>query len=1013
MEFIRRHKILAGAVGAAVFVLLLLWLLPRLVDLNSRRGYIEGKIKELTGYDAAVRGNISFKLLPQPSIDVGNVDLRLSRVDEGSEKRIPITFLSMNRMHIELDGFGFLKGDWKPETASAIGANFNFAAFQEYNKSGVDEFLRGESFGQVQVRNSTILLYKKKVMSNVNLKIKSLGVQGISAVGSFAYLAGKASNIDATLKYTDDKNYALDLEFAYAQNRNYVNANLKINSTESAKTLGGNIELATPNLRRFVASVDKEIELPPIPFLDDRINLKTDIKTTENAVVLSNGNIDSTELAGAFSANFPFASDDNGNLRLSVDQASVRVDLKRARLAKFVNFAPKKFTSDILDSIGKNPDVLDLLSRVRTHLSIGNLLIAQGAISNLSLDTAPGANGGVNIEKVSFSSGTGRFEGQGKLTRAAGGELALSASISTNIPFEMPNALFTGMRVNRAKCRLELARGKLAISDMDATIFDSRILGRVIQNGDVAEVSLASDNLDLRRFLPGKRVDMDFILKELALITARQASMAADFKRLVTSTGVYENFSVAAKLDGGDLSISKMTFNEGAHKAQIAGGLKGITSESGRFDNFTYAISSSDLKSVSIPIIKNSFLDRLISNGVSRIDIRMDGPAANPNSDISAEMAGIKVKINGTLLDAKSKYTLDFSHNELKGFLFSWGYLDESLLDYIYDGIPFRLRAEVEGSVAKNVVLDIKGNKLTGVMSDDEGKAKIDLEAKKFDIRTILKRIKDTDGYVDLALKIIRATPYDIRIAAEEAMNYDGNLYRDLDLSIVNSTNPGRVEFEMEKDGRTVELEAEILNNRIFEGTLAVKKYPLPSDMMTGAAVELASGTMDANIAFKTDGMNMYQLLSNLGGEFSAVVERGVVRGISGYDQLFDGIVGLANITPNNVLYIFAGAFKAGQLPFERIEAKGKVENAVIDGAAVRLVSKNMEANGVLTLNLMQKSLDLKSVFDIKNLSFETLGVLYTATGFFGNMDVKVDTQAILPKLNIAYLQKKKRDMRK
>ena len=83
----------------------------------------------------------------------------------------------------------------------------------------------------------------------------------------------------------------------------------------------------------------------------------------------------------------------------------------------------------------------------------------------------------------------------------------------------------------------------------------------------------------------------------------------------------------------------------------------------------------------------------MIANGVNRIDILLNGSASNPISQVDAKLNDIKIKVNGKLLDTDASYTIELSHNELKGFLFSWGFISDNLINYFYDNIPFSLKA--------------------------------------------------------------------------------------------------------------------------------------------------------------------------------------------------------------------------------------------------------------------------------------------------------------------------------
>ena len=119
-------------------------------------------------------------------------------------------------------------------------------------------------------------------------------------------------------------------------------------------------------------------------------------------------------------------------------------------------------------------------------------------------------------------------------------------------------------------------------------------------------------------------------------------------------------------------------------------------------------LAKSDYITIHTPLTKET--EKMIANGVNKIDINLDGPASDPTSNVDAVLNKIKIKVKGKLLDTKSSYTIELSHDELKGFLFSWGYISDNLMNYFYDNIPFTVKAKVEGENIKDMELKIKNN---------------------------------------------------------------------------------------------------------------------------------------------------------------------------------------------------------------------------------------------------------------------------------------------------------------
>ena len=246
---------------------------------------------------------------------------------------------------------------------------------------------------------------------------------------------------------------------------------------------------------------------------------------------------------------------------------------------------------------------------------------------------------------------------------------------------------------------------------------------------------------------------------------------------------------------------------------------------------------------------------------------------------------------------------------------------------------------------------------------------------------------------------------------AKNIVEYNGNVYKDLYLNLVNSKNPGLLEFNIQKAGRLLKLSSEILNNRIFTGKLSVENFVIPNDLMNNELMNLTSGLMNLNLDFRTDGMNIYQLTSNLSGSFKANIKNGTIKGISDYDTILRNIVELSNITTNNILYALENSFKSGMLNFTNLVIEGKIDMAEIVKSAFTLSSKNILVTGFVSGNLIKKSLNIESLFEIKNLSTETLNLIYNIKGFINNLEGEIDTSAIMSKINTSYLQKKKKEI--
>ncbi|MBD5405451.1 hypothetical protein HDR59_02780, partial [bacterium] len=599
----------------------------------------------------------------------------------------------------------------------------------------------------------------------------------------------------------------------------------------------------------------------------------------------------------------------------------------------------------------------------------------------------------------------------------------MNLNISDTIPFAYPNKLFNKIEVSSFKGQIIKTGNKISMPNFDINVDGNKIFGNfeeeINDNLTNYNLTIKSDNLDTTNFTKNN-IELPYIIHKLSQLENTNFKLTAMIKKLTTPTETYNLFKLDSSFVNDILSIKKMTFSSDGYSSTINGDLVGITGDSGSFKDFNYIIVSDNLKGITLPFVRNNFIDKIISNGVKQINIKLNGDASNPTSDIYAVLNDISVRVNGHLLEGDEKYNLDLSHSELKGFLFSWGLIDDTLMNYFYDNIPFTLKADVDGDNINNIRLEIKNNVFTGNIirknvSKNRREPKIEtsvnLQIDNFDVKSLIKRLKDTDAYVDFLLKVIRSIPYNITLSATNVAEYNSNNYKDLYFKLINASNPGSLEFNIQKANRPLKLTSEILNNRIFTGNLNVKNYTLPNDLMNNELMNLSSGTMDLNLNFKTDGLNIYQLTSNVSGDFQAVIKNGVIKGISNYDEILLNITELANMTTNNILYVLENSFKSGTLNFTDLAIEGKINSSQISKAAFTLNAKNMLVNGFVSGNLINKSLDIESIFEIKNLSTDVLSLVYNLKGFINNLEGKVDVFTIMSKINTSYLTKKKKEL--
>ena len=334
------------------------------------------------------------------------------------------------------------------------------------------------------------------------------------------------------------------------------------------------------------------------------------------------------------------------------------------------------------------------------------------------------------------------------------------------------------MNANITKNSIQLSNVATNIAGND--IFGSIAVKTDAQTGrSIFNIDLRSDFIDMDKII-NDTVDLSFIISKLSLMKSSDFTLNTIIKSLRLNRSKYDSFKLSSTYTDGDLQIKNLTYMHEGYQSRMKGDLLNLLSNDGEFRDFNYNISSKTLKGISIPFIRNTFIETMIANGVNKIDINLNGLASNPQSQVYAKLGDITIRVNGKLLDSDASYSIELSHNELKGFLFSWGYISENLLGYFYDDIPFTIKANIEGYNVKDLDVTIKNNHLTGEIlrtkMNNGFETSVILKTGDFDLRSIIKRIKDTNGYIDFILKLVRDLPYNLTFTADRVLEYNQNL---------------------------------------------------------------------------------------------------------------------------------------------------------------------------------------------------------------------------------------------
>ena len=991
--------------------------IPNFISVNKYKSYIERRINEVFNIKSKVAGNVSYLILPRPVILLRNVELRVGGLDDSEVVvKIPNLF-----MYIKI--FSFFDERLAFSKIVLSDPEVNYDIIKRIKNENIDNILNNKLISKIVVKNGKLFLSDvKDPIRNINISANISDRNKIKFDGYFKYLDAKIDNLVFKISYQDKENYNIVGDADYKDGLSKFSSDFVFNVKDNETTIYSKMDLMSKDLSKLIYKYFRNIELPKTKFFNKNFKSSFSIQNNKNAILVNNGIFEGDRITGSFKGILPFILDDNG-ISSSIDKDKIEfdIDLKSFNANSFVKTKYNIFETPI-EFIQSLKPIISLLKHAKFNIKAKNITFKKNMVNDFSLSISPilfdNVFNGLSIHNLFYISMNKNISASGKILNILNDDISMDMKVKTNIQQNIKNVFngilpvmsFDGkLNITKSTFNIENANMKVRNNDINTTLTYKKD-----KEKDNYSLVIKSDKLDLDSFI-NEKLDLSYIISKLSKLSNTDLDFVFMVKALKMNKKLYNLFKLNTSFVDGDLSIKNFKYNLDGYETFMNGDLKNLLSLKAEFENFNYSISSKNLHGVMIPFIKNSFLEKIIANGVEKIFITLNGVPSDPDTLVDVSTNNIKVNLKGHLSDENSAYSINFQHNDLKGFLFSSGYINNNLLNYFYDNIPFSVTADIFGNNMNNVKLNIKKNILNGdiikMSKNKNTEISVRLYSDNFDIKDVIKRLKNTDAYVDLMLKIVRNLPFNLYFNIKNAIEYNGNTYKDIVFDLKNSVNPGSFKFNINKNKCSVNLDTELINSNVFEGKLKVSGYDLPKDLLKNDVLSLKNGIADLNLDFKTNGDTSFLLFSNLSGVYNLDILKGTLVGISNYPTIFTALMELPNITTNSIIYTLENSFKSGIVNFDKITINGDLETAHIKNSVLKLDIPNINITGVLTGNLIQKSLDIDSIFNFAALSSDILVIPYKISGFLNELNAKTDLSRLVSKVNPVYLQKKKKDL--
>lgn len=305
---------------------------PSFVDWNQYKGQATAKIKEVTGLDVALNGDIGFVVIPVPKLMAHYI---VVSSPEGAKNA---NIATLKRFDVNVSLIPLLSGKVDVQSVSLIEPVINIEIDKEGNpvfmtdkinaliapqdsevQSAAPSAMPEISFQNVTVKDAVITYFDHKSeggqkLQNINFELSASNLTGPYKINGHMFYEGKAINIDVDAGSLDLKEKVISLKSKVSVSPDDIHLSYAgaVNFTDSV-TLQGQIGLEAAAKSQYIS---KPIKGQGFLTADQSSVKLTDLEVASEGDVSISGDVEYVIEGGKFSANLKSASPVDGQALL-------------------------------------------------------------------------------------------------------------------------------------------------------------------------------------------------------------------------------------------------------------------------------------------------------------------------------------------------------------------------------------------------------------------------------------------------------------------------------------------------------------------------------------------------------------------------------------------------------------------------------------------------------------------------------------------------------------------------
>lgn len=1003
------RRVLLGLVAIVVLAVAGVLIAPSFIDWNGFKDEIAAEIRAATGRELVIDGDLSLALLPAPSLSASQVQLAsLPGATHPSllrlkALRLDIRLLPLLGGRIEIAGLSLVEPVIELERLADGRKSWSFAedSSPAPKESTAKSNPNAVRIKDVRIENGTLVYRDARAktlerIAGIDARLAAETLAGPFRVSGKLVARGVPLALDVALGRIDGPEAApLALSISRADGSARVHLGGAVSAIESAPQFAGKLRIESANLAAALGNATSAGG-----GLAQPLRVEANVAASAERVRIDQLVVELGQARGSGSIAAAFGDRPQIDAALRIQ----RLDLDKflappTRQAAPSATLPFELPIGIVATIELQIDLL-----TREALQFHDVKLAASLADGEATVSQAGLRlpGGAEISLFGFiatKGGTLRYDGTVEAhSDDLRSTLKAFALDPGDIPSERLRRASFGAKVNGDERELRLGDGKLRLDASEIGLAATFALRARPSFG----VRVTIDQLNLDAYLPqsaSKAAPAAQPGAPFAGLDAFDASLALRVGALTYRKTPIQGVALDATLVNGVVTVGEARVqNVAGARAELAGIFAGLDAIP-RFKG-TAKIEADDATG----LLRALGLDQDIApRKLGRVAINLTTDAAADRVTFSGEIEAASVKAafaDGIIELAptlRAEMALRIAHPELATLIrsFSPEYRPaQAALGPL--AIAAKLRGTFGGAELGNIDAKLGPIELQGKANLSLAGARplldAQLTARAIDMDAFLpakgarqraEQAAPLAGFVPVAMRLAATTPAAERFSrAPIDTDALGVLDANLDLRArslifgglrfddphLRATLKDKVLDIAELAGKladgTVDVAARLDATAIprLEATLKIARANLQKALNETAGLDMATGTLDFDLALTGAGRSAFDLVAALGGNGRLAVRDGVVKGIDlpavsarlkQIDRVVD-IVGLAN-----------AALGGGQTRYRALDGTLRIEKGVVRTDDLRLVAEAGEGRGKGSVDLARWQLDFDADFNL------------------------------------------------